>query len=432
MTRFISDFKRSLLGTSLESAEVPAVPAEPVHEGSVTQEDITSVQEHRAAVIDVVEDLKALNVDSGTISDVTNAIRTVSTPLENADKLTPGNAQTYIGLSNIGADAAEKVLDTSIPRLQEAGNGITGESMEGVASWVASATKSVWAAAGKFFERIATGFARMNTTSQGFHNRIARIQGKMKNRKGDGGKPLSMKARARALLIEGNGFVTAHNGGEELKKFSAVSLGIVNELEQYMLKVDAAAKNELMGALINNFDRGETVVDSSEFATKIASLLSAQGGHLLGNVKYEIREERGRSRILNCVLVESTPSASEMVKHLDAPVSLSPADVVHLLSQIADVVTHQTTQLQHIIKSTDSSFKQLRGVIDSMTSQKFDENGEEMVHGHDANIHRLIRLENTLVDELSDIAKAMTRHQTDLIVRIDAVLTLVEESVFQD
>jgi hypothetical protein len=432
VTRFISDFKRSLLGTSLESAEVPAVPAEPVHEGSVTQEDIDSVQEHRAAVIDVVEDLKALNVDSGTISDVTNAIRTVSTPLENADKLTPGNAQTYIGLSNIGADAAEKVLDTSIPRLQEAGNGITGESMEGVASWVASATKSVWAAAGKFFERIATGFARMNTTSQGFHNRIARIQGKMKNRKGDGGKPLSMKARARALLIEGTGFVAGHNGGEELKKFSAVALGIVHELEQYMLKVDAAAKNELMGALINNFDRGETVVDSSEFATKIASLLSAQGGHLLGNAKYEIREERGRSRILNCILVESTPSAAEMVKHLDAPVSLPPADVVHLLSQIADVVTHQTTQLQHIIKSTDNSFKQLRGVIGSMTSQKFDEKGEEMVHGHDANIHRLIRLENTLVDELSDIAKAMTRHQTDLIVRIDAVLTLVEESVFQD
>jgi len=432
VTRFISDFKRSLSGASLESAEVPAVPTEPIHEGAVTQEDIDSVREHRAAVIDVVQDLKALNVDSETISDVTSAIRTVSTPLENADKLTPGNAQTYIGLSNIGADQAEKVLDTTIPRLQEAGNGITGESMEGVAGWVASATKSLWNAAGKFFERIATGFARMNTTSQGFHNRIARIQGKMRSRKGDGGKPLSMAARTRALLIEGNGFVSAHNGGEELKKFSTVALGIVNELEKYMLEVDSAAKNELMGALINNFDRGETVIDSSEYATKIASLLSAQGGQMLGNAKYEIREERGRSRILNCVLVNSVPSASDMVKHLDAPVSLPPADVVHLLSQISDVVTHQTTQLQHIIKSTESSFKQLRGVIDSMTEQKFDEKGEAMVHGHDANIHRLIRLENTLVDELSDIAKAMTRHQSDLIVRIDAVLTLAEESVFQD
>lgn len=432
MTRFINDFRRSLSGTSLESAEVPAVPTEPVYEGAVTQEDIDSVHEHRAAVIDVVEDLKALNVDSGTISDVTNAIRAVSTPLENADKLTPGNAQTYIGLSNIGTAAAEKVLDTPIPRLQEAGNGITGESMEGVASWVASATKSVWNAAGKFFERIATGFARMNTTSQGFHNRIARIQGKMRNRKGDGGKPLSIGKGVRALLIEGNGFVTAHNGGEELKKFSTVSLGIAHELEQYMLKVDAAAKNELMGALINNFDRGETVIDSSEFASKIASLLSAQGTHLLGNAKYVMKEERNKSRILNCVLEYTTPSAADMVKHLDAPVSLSPADVAHLLSQIAEVVTHQTTQLQHIIKSTDSSFKQLRGVIDSMTAKKFDESGEEVGHDHDANVHRLIRLENTLVDELSNIAKAMTRHQTDLIVRIDAVLTLAEESVFQD
>jgi len=95
-------------------------------------------------------------------------------------------------------------------------------------------------------------------------------------------------------------------------------------------------------------------------------------------------------------------------------------------------VSHQTTQLQMLIKSTEKSFNQILGVVSDLTEDKYDDQMNEVPHTHGADHHRLIRLENGLVDELGNIAKAMTRHQTDLIARIDAVLTLAEESVFQD
>lgn len=432
MTRFIQDFKNSLNGASFESAEVPQVDEPPRHEGPITQEDIAEVKEHRDEVSSAICDAKELHADAAEITTVTKAAQSVVGAIDNAEHVTKDQAETYVNLANLGIDDASHLLQAEIPKLEAQDGEIVAESMEGVMGWLASASKGVWNAAGKFFERVGTIFSRLDTTSSGFHNRIGRIQGKMKNRKGDGGKPLSLSKSVKQLLVEGNSYVSAHDAGMALTSFSAVSLGIVAELERYMLKVDDAAKKELMAALTKDFDRGETIVDSAEFANKIQSLLSAQGEHMLGNVKYEFKENRNKSRLLNCELVEGQPPASAIIKHLDTPVSLTPLEVGHLLTQISQVVTHQTTQLQQIIKSTQKSFKQIRGVISDLTEDKFDENQNEVPHTHGADQHRLIRLENSLVDELGNIAKAMSRHQTDLIERIDAVLTLAEESVFQD
>lgn len=432
MTRFIQDFKRSLNGESFESAEVPLVAEPPRHEGPVTQQDIIEVKEHRDEVCASIADAKELHADAAEISTVTQANQSVATTVGNAEHITKDQAETFVNLANLGIDDASHLVQAEIPKLQAQDGEIVAASMEGVMGWLASASKGVWNAAGKFFERVGTIFARLDTTSNGFHNRIARLQGKMKNRKGDGGKPLSLGKGVKALLVEGNAYVTPHDAGMALTSFSAVALGIVAELEKYMLKVDSEAKKELMAALTKDFDRGETLVDSAEFANKIQSLLGAQGEHMLGNVKYEFKENRNKSRILNCELVEGQPPASAIIKHLDTPVSLTPVEVGHLLTQISQVVTHQTTQLQQIIKSTRKSFEQIRGVINDLTGDKYDDQMNEVPHTHGADQHRLIRLENSLVDELGNIAKAMTRHQTDLIERIDAVLTLAEESVFQD
>lgn len=432
MKSFIKDFNRSLNGASFESSEVPPVVTEVVHEGPITQQDIDETHAHRGDVQDILEEIKELHSDAGDITTVTKAAQSVVSAVDNAEHITPAQAETYVNLANLGIDDASHLLQAEIPHLAEDQGRITSESMEGVMGWLASASKSVWNAAGKFFERVATGFTRLDKTSSGFHNRIARIQGKIKNRKGDGGKPLSLGKGVKALLVEGNAYVTPASGAGALKKFSDISLGIVGELEKYMLKVDSEAKKELMEAIIKNFDKGETIVDSGEFSNKIASLLNGQGDHLLGNVKYEFKETRNKSRILNCELVSNQPPASAIVKHLDAPVSLTSSEVMHLLGSLSEVVSHQTTSLQQIIKSTDSAFKQIRGVISNLTATNHDETGEEVPRSHDADQHRLIRLENGLVNELGNIAKAMTRHQGDLIERIDALLTLAEESVFQD
>jgi len=432
VTRFLKDFKNSLNGVSFESAEVPLVAAPPAHEGPITQEDIDSVKEHRDEVADVISDAKEVHADAVEIGAVTKATDQVVAAVDNAEHITKDQAETYVNLANLGIDDASHLLKSEIPRLSATAGKIDSESMEGVMSWLATASKGVWNAAGTFFERVGTIFVRLDKTSNGFHNRIGRIQGKLKNRKGDGGKPLSLSKGVKVLLVEGNGYVNAHDAGSALTSFSAIALGIVAELEKYMLKVDSEAKKELMAALTKDYDRGESIVDSAEFSNKIQSLLSSQGQHLLGNVRYEFKEARGRSRILNCELVEQQPPASAIIKHLDNPVSLTDAEVGHLLVQIGQVVSHQTTQLQQIIKSTQKSFSQIKGVIRDLTEEKFGDDGTEVPHSHGADQHRLIRLENSLVDELGGIAKAMTRHQTDLIERIDAALTLVEESVFQD
>lgn len=429
---FIKDFRKSLSGASFESAEVPAVTEAPTHDGPITQQDIDDVNEHREEVRDVRIDAREIHDDANEITDVVKATDSVVAAVDGVQHLTKDQAETYVNLANLGIDDASHLLKAEIPRLEVDAGKVETASMEGVMGWLASASKSVVNAAGKFFERVGTIFSRLDTTSSGFHNRIGRIQGKMKNRKGDGGKPLSLNKSVKQLLVEGNAYVTAHEAGMALTSFSAISLGICAELEKYMLKVDAEAKKELMAALTRDYDRGEAIVDSSEFANKIQSLLGSQGEHMLGNARYEIKESRGKSRILSCELVEGQPPASAIIKHLDAPLSLSPEDVGHLLIQVSQVVTHQTTQLQMLIKSTEKSFNQILGVIEDLTEPKHDEHMNEVPHSHGADQHRLIRLENGLVDELGNIAKAMTRHQTDLIARIDAVLTLAEESVFQD
>jgi hypothetical protein len=44
----------------------------------------------------------------------------------------------------------------------------------------------------------------------------------------------------------------------------------------------------------------------------------------------------------------------------------------------------------------------------------------------------LLRVENQLVSELGRVCDRLVDYQRDMIDRIDSLLTLVEESVFQD
>ncbi|MNO03763.1 hypothetical protein D3C81_2245600 [compost metagenome] len=48
------------------------------------------------------------------------------------------------------------------------------------------------------------------------------------------------------------------------------------------------------------------------------------------------------------------------------------------------------------------------------------------------NSMELLRVENQLVSELGRVCDRLVDYQRDMIDRIDSVLTLVEESVFQD
>ena len=433
MGNFIKDFRRSLSGASFESAEVSQVEVEPTHDKPLTQQDVDDVRSHRNEVREAVEELNDVTKDASDITTVTKAAQMVSQAAETAGKAgQSASVQSCVMFGNHAISDATNLLQTELPRLEVDANGVTAASMEGVMSWVADASKSVWNAAGRFFERVGISMSRLNKTSLGFHNRIARVQGKMQHRKGNGGKTISMGSTHRRLLVLGDGYATASTAGTAISEFSQISLGIVAELEAYMLKVDSAAKKELMGALLKGYDRGESVVDSSEYANKVAHLISSQPAHLLGNERYEFKETRNKSRILNCELVVGHPPAVELIKHLDPIKSLTHEEVGHVLSAVSQVVTHQTTQLQKIIKSTDAAFSQIRNVIHNLTEEKFTEDGYAGSDTHAADLHRLIRLENTLVDELGAIAQSMARHQNDLVQRIDAVLSLAEESVFQD
>lgn len=143
MTSFLKDFKNSLNGVSFESAEVPQVDEPPRHEGPITQEDINDVKEHRDEVCEAVAAAKEIHSDAQQIGDVTRATDQVVAAVDKADHITKDQAETYVNLANLGIDDASHLLQSEIPRLEVQDSAVTAESMEGVMSWLASASKGV-------------------------------------------------------------------------------------------------------------------------------------------------------------------------------------------------------------------------------------------------------------------------------------------------
>ncbi|MNG06764.1 hypothetical protein D3C87_1661510 [compost metagenome] len=131
------------------------------------------------------------------------------------------------------------------------------------------------------------------------------------------------------------------------------------------------------------------------------------------------------------------PSALDLIRHLDAPNSLSNEQIAAMLSSLEGLIAEQLIALEKITSQSKASFKSLQDVI-----KKFNGMAEEAeiaqlkAGGAEApvaiNSMELLRVENQLVSELGRVCDRLVDYQRDMIDRIDSVLTLVEESVFQD
>jgi hypothetical protein len=155
----------------------------------------------------------------------------------------------------------------------------------------------------------------------------------------------------------------------------------------------------------------------------------------MGNQRYDFNG-RKINKVLTVTLAAGTPDAIDLIRHLDAPNSLSNEAINQTLLGLEALIGEQLLTLERITSGTKASFKNLQVIIGKFNNIASDEEkaaaaseGSEPVAMSSL---ELLRIENQLVSELGRVCDRLVDYQRDLIDRIDTVLTLVEESVFQD
>lgn len=435
MTRFSDEFKQSMRGDgSFESA---IVDESAYQETGITPELVIQTQEERAELADALEQVDEIGDDRKDIDAAAAVTDAVVTAVAAAETMPAAASETFAEIANVTIASAAQVLDCEMPRLETDPHtgAITEESMESFSSWFSGAAKSFMEASSNFFARIGLGISRLNDSSQGLTKRCMRVRTVMGDRKGNGGKPIKLSSGVQRHLVLGDGY--AADPIAALTEFGGFNVALTKVVNEYHKRLGDLIKDRIFAA-VSSGQKNDIFVDlqSSDLLDDIEKILARQPKNLLGNQVYAFND-RPINKVLKVTLQSGMPNAIDLIRHLDAPNSLSNEAIVPMLTALEGLIAEQLMALEKMSSQSKASFKSLQDVI-----KKFNGMAEEAeiaqlkANGVEApvslNSMELLRVENQLVSELGRVCDRLVDYQRDMIDRIDSLLTLVEESVFQD
>lgn len=430
----MSEFRQDLMmafhsPASFESADssedTQAAPAPEV----ITHDDILEAREDREEVQEVVcEVVDAVEDDLKFIDAADSVASIVSGTAEAASNVGPAQAEAFVAVANGAIEDASKILGTEIPQLANVSDGSVDQaSMESLTSWMSTAAKAFSDASGRFFTRLKTGWMRLNTSVGGFKGRIDRVRTKMVGRKGTGGKALKLDRDIVAALILGDKVATdpmaaANQLAEVVSQASAV-------VAEYQNRTDSKIKAAVFEAVAGN--EGETflAVEQQDLVTKLEAIVKNAPPLLLGNQKLE-QLERRLNPVLRFGLTGAAPSAVELAKHVDPIVSLSNEQIRDVIDKLTPAVTEYLRQVEKLAELAERSQTNCKAMLGRLLKQP--EGGDDTELDVEFNDTSLLRIENELVGELARISSRQMQYAGAVIAAYNAVLTVVEESIFQD
>jgi hypothetical protein len=431
MSIFSNSLRNAFRGApSFESAIVetpePQVPAD-----EITEELIIQTQDERAELSDALDEVHELGEDQRDLDTATAVVHNVAAAVNAAEDVPAHAAEAFAEIANVTIADAEKILDTELPRLETGSDGaVTEASMESFGDWFRGAVKSFGSAMGSFVERMALSFSRLNDSSKGLVKRSMRVRSVIGKRKGEGGKPLKLNSGVLKHLILGDNYTKDPVGA--LKEFADTNLAITKVVEQYHHRLAEIIKTRIFDALSKSSNNNVLInIPTEDLLKELKKILDHQPKNFLGNQVYAIQENR-YNVILQAVLSSTATEAGMLIKHLDAPVSLTNDEVGKILAGLEGIITDQVKTLERITDSTTSTFKSVRSVIQQLNKSAEDDKDDGVDLPDNVNYLDLLRIENDMVAELGRVCDRLNRYQSDLVDRIDSVLTYVEESVFQD
>lgn len=434
MRQFSNEFKRAALGGfSFESAEVD-VGDYPTT--SITPEIVIQTQEERAELSESLQLVDEIGDDRKDIDASMSVTQAITDAVKAAETMPAAASETFAEIANITIATAAEVLDMDIPKLET--DSYTGEiteaSMESITGWFSTAAKAFMEASSSFFSRIGLGIARLNDSSKGLTKRCMRVRTLMSERKGNGGKPLNLSSGVLRQLVLGDTY--AANPVEALTFFAGINVGLTHLVEQYHKRLGDLIKERIFAAVTSG-DKNDIFVElkTDDLLADIEKILAKQPKNLMGNQLYAFNERR-YNKVLTATLQSGSPDAISMISHLNAPNSLTNEQIAAYLNGLEFLIAEQLSSLERITDNSKTSFKNLQTLIGKFNGMATDaEKAADAAAGREPlalNSMELLRVENQLVSELGRVCDRLVDYQRDLIDRIDTVLTLVEESVFQD
>jgi hypothetical protein len=431
MSRFSDDLSAALLGTANFESSIVETNDVVVEQDVVTRELVEEVREERAELSDSLDFVDEIGDDRNDIDAAAKVADIVASAANAVDTAAPSAVEGVVGLANCAIADAERIIDTEIPRLETDLHGaVTEVSMEGLGDWFNSTVKAFGAAMGSFGARVALGLSRLNDSSAGLTKRSMRVRGLIIKRDPEGGKPLKLSSGTQRLLVLNNTYATPAAIAESLTAFAATNIALTKAVEVYHTRLADQIKNRVIDAVSSgkaNLD-GLVQIQGDDLIKQISDIIKEQPAQFLGNQRYEFKEHR-YNKVLTALLTTTDPDAKELIRHLDAPTSLSNEDLGKLLLVVETIVSESLKTLERISSSTKGSFKALESVVSKLNNTT--ESDDEVDLDDGVNKFELMRIESQLVSELGRVVDRLVDYQRDLVTRLDAVLCYAEESVFQ-
>lgn len=429
MSGFKENLKLAFRGElSVEAAEVQAI-ADP---SALTLQDVTEAREERIELSEALHEVQTN--DSAQAMDVSEKVVTaVGNAAKAAETMPPQAAEAYVAAANMNIQTAESVLETSIPKLATTDDGsVDTVSLESLTEWFGTAIKAFSAAASKTGGRIALGFVRLNSSADGLHKRTNRIREKVRSRKGEGGKDIKLGNAAR-LLVVGGGYSQAPV--HDLDNFAKVSRELTDVVMEYHKRCDRVVKESLVNSISQKSLPHDLFagIQTDDLFKRLEHAISNQNGPLLGNVKY-VRDEDRLGRLLAFHLAEDDNVRGNDIQRYGNPIqSLDTETILRYCGELDALIDGQIKLLQRVTDATKTSYASVGIAIRKLTDlDAGNEEDADFELDSEINTADLLRLESQLVSEIGRICDRLGRLQADMLARINAVLTLVEESVFQD
>lgn len=429
----MSDFKQALQEAFRGDLSVEAAEATlPVPNCELTVEDVQDAREERAELHNALHEVNTCNSakDMDAAAQVTAAIGTAA---KAAEEMPAAAADAFVATANMNIQTAESVLGVDIPKLSVDGEGgVDTVSLESLSDWFGSAIKAFSAAASKTGGRIALSFVRLNSSTVGLQNRTRRVRDKVRSRKGNGGVEIKLPLHIKALLVTGSGYSQALT--HDLANFADTNKQLTELVVEYHRRCDHSVKTHLVDA-ISQKDLPRDLfagVQQDDLFHKLDQIVAAQNLPFLGNAKYARDPER-MGRLLAFNLVADGTEAEDVVKYTDSIKSLTTDVILQYCMELDRLITEQLKALEKVTESAKVSYASVGITIKKLTNLSDDvEVDSEYELDSDINTADLLRLESQLVSEIGRICDRLGRLQSNMLARINAVLTLVEESIFQD
>jgi hypothetical protein len=430
MSVFKTTLQEALRGKlSLEASEVVIPP--PSHE--LTVEDVQEAREERSEMAEALHEVQTNN-SAKDMEAGAAVVTAIGAAAKAAEDMPAAAADAFVATANMNIATAEQVLETTIPKLAMGSDGGVDEvSLESLSDWFGSAVKAFSAAAARTGGRLALSFVRLNQSTVGLQNRTRRVRDKVRSRKGSGGVDIRLPQKVLELLVNGSNYSQAPT--HDLTAFATTSRTLTDIVMEYHRRCDHAVKTHLVQA-ISAQDLPHDLfagIQQDDLFQRLDAVIKAQPLPLLGNVKYARNEER-MGRLMAFHLQQDGTLATDVVKYTDQIKSLSTETILQYCQELDRVIGEQIRLLEKVSDAVKVSYASVGVTIKKLTNMSTDDVEVEYDYELDSDINTadLLRLESQLVSEIGRICDRLSRLQADLLARLDAVLTLVEESVFQD